>query len=210
MKTAVNPVNAGSYDLIIDCLSAEEDNYAVTLAPGKLNIAKADPGLEWSVESTSIAVGDSVLLYASCKSSATIVYTLENIVVAGTRNHIEGVHVIGKNEGITKLYITVPESTNHLAYRDSVTFNVKLGAVGNESITLQGVGLYPTLVENNATVVSESPVDAIIVIDAAGRIQKVINKPEQVIDLSQLRSGYYLVRIVLDNGEAKTVRIIKK
>lgn len=210
VKTAVNPVNAGSYDLIIDCLSAEEDNYAVTLAPGKLNIAKADPGLEWSVESTSIAVGDSVLLYASCKSSATIVYTLENIVVAGTRNHIEGVHVIGKNEGITKLYITVPESTNHLAYRDSVTFNVKLGAVGNESITLQGVGLYPTLVENNATVVSESPVDAIIVIDAAGRIQKVINKPEQVIDLSQLRSGYYLVRIVLDNGEAKTVRIIKK
>ena len=118
--------------------------------------------------------------------------------------------MIGKNEGITKLYITIPESTNHLASRDSVTFNVKLGTVGNESITLQGVGLYPTLVENNATVVSESPVDAIIVIDAAGRVQKVINKPEQVIDLSQLRSGYYLVRIVLDNGEAKTVRIIKK
>ena len=210
VKTLVNPVNAGAYDLVIDCLSSDEDNYAVTLVPGKLNIAKADAGLEWSVESTSITVGDSVLLYASCESPATIGYTVENIAVAGTRNHIEGVHVIGKNEGITKLYITVPESTNHLSRRDSVTFNVKLGTVGNESITLQGVGLYPTLVENNATVVSNSPVDAIVVIDAAGRIQKVINNPEQVIDLSQLRSGYYLVRIVLDNGEAKTVRIIKK
>lgn len=210
VKTLVNPVNAGAYDLVIDCLSSDEDNYAVTLVPGKLNIAKADAGLEWSVESTSITVGDSVLLYASCESPATIGYTVENIAVAGTRNHIEGVHVIGKNEGLTKLYITVPESTNHLSRRDSVTFNVKLGTVGNESITLQGVGLYPTLVENNATVVSNSPVDAIVVIDAAGRIQKVINNPEQVIDLSQLRSGYYLVRIVLDNGEAKTVRIIKK
>lgn len=210
VKTLVNPVNAGAYDLVIDCLSSDEDNYAVTLVPGKLNIAKADAGLEWSVESTSITVGDSVLLYASCESPATIGYTVENIAVARTRNHIEGVHVIGKNEGLTKLYITVPESTNHLSRRDSVTFNVKLGTVGNESITLQGVGLYPTLVENNATVVSNSPVDAIVVIDAAGRIQKVINNPEQVIDLSQLRSGYYLVRIVLDNGEAKTVRIIKK
>lgn len=210
VKTLVNPVNAGAYDLVIDCLSSDEDNYAVTLVPGKLNIAKADAGLEWSVESTSITVGDSVLLYASCESPATIGYTVENIAVAGTRNHIEGVHVIGKNEGLTKLYITVPESTNHLSRRDSVTFNVKLGTVGNESITLQGVGLYPTLVENNATVVSNSPVEAIVVIDAAGRIQKVIKNPEQVIDLSQLRSGYYLVRIVLDNGEAKTVRIIKK
>lgn len=210
VKTKVNPVNAGSYDLIIDCLSSEEDNYAVTLVPGKLNIAKAAAGLEWSVESTSITVGDSVLLYASCESPATIAYTVENIAVAGTRNHIEGVHVIGKNEGITKLYITVPESTNHLSHRDSVTFNVKLSPVGNESITLQGVGLYPTLVEYNATVVSEMPVDAIYVIDAAGKLQKLIKNPEQVIDLSQLRSGYYLVRIVLTNGEAKTVRIIKK
>ena len=118
--------------------------------------------------------------------------------------------MIGKNEGITKLYITIPESTNHLSHRDSVTFNVKLSPVGNESITLQGVGLYPTLVEYNATVVSEMPVDAIYVIDAAGKLQKLIKNPEQVIDLSQLRSGYYLVRIVLTNGEAKTVRIIKK
>lgn len=210
VKTLVNPVNAGTYDLVIDCLSKEEENYAVTLVPGKLNIAKAEAGLDWSVESTSITVGDSVLVYATCESPATIAYTLENIAIAGTRNHIEGVHVIGKNEGITKLFLTIPESTNHKACRDSVTFNVKLGTVGNESITLQGVGLYPTLVENNATVVSESPVDAIIVIDAAGRVQKVIKNPEQVIDLSQLRSGYYLVRIVLDNGEAKTVRIIKK
>ncbi len=114
-----------------------------------------------------------------------------------------------KSEGVTKVYITIPESTNHLAYRDSVTFNVKLGAVGNESITLQGVGLYPTIVEYNATVVSEIPVEAIYVIDASGKLQKLFRNPEQVIDLSQLRSGYYLVRIVLTNGEAKTVKIVK-
>lgn len=97
-----------------------------------------------------------------------------------------------------------------MSHRDSVTFNVKMGAVGNESITLQGVGLYPTIVEYNATVVSEMPVEAIYVIDASGKLQKLFRNPEQVIDLSQLRSGYYLVWIVLTNGEAKTVKIVKK
>lgn len=210
VKTRVNPVNAGSYDLIIDCLSTEEDNYAVTLVPGKLHIAKAEAGLQYTVESTTISVGDSVLLYASCESPEKISFATESIEIAGLREHVEGVHVIGRAEGITKVYLTIPESTNHLAYRDSVTFNVRPGTVGNESITLQGVGLYPTLVEYNATVVSEVPVAAIQVIDAAGRLQKQIRNPEQVIDLSQLRSGYYLVRIELTTGEAKTVRIIKK
>ena len=54
------------------------------------------------------------------------------------------------------------------------------------------------------------PVEAIYVIDASGKLQKLFRNPEQVIDLSQLRSGYYLVRIVLTNGEAKTVKIVKK
>ena len=210
VKTNVKPVNAGTYDLVIDCLSSDEDNYAVTLVPGKLNIAKAAAGLQYSVESTTITVGDSVLLYANCESPAKISFAAERIDVTGLRDHAEGVHVIGKSEGVTKVYITIPESTNHLAYRDSVTFNVKLGAVGNESITLQGVGLYPTIVEYNATVVSEIPVEAIYVIDASGKLQKLFRNPEQVIDLSQLRSGYYLVRIVLTNGEAKTVKIVKK
>lgn len=210
VKTNVKPVNAGTYDLVIDCLSSDEDNYAVTLVPGKLNIAKAAAGLQYSVESTTITVGDSVLLYANCESPAKISFAAEHIDVAGLRNHVEGVHVIGKSEGVTKVYITIPESTNHLSHSDSVTFNVKMGAVGNESITLQGVGLYPTIVEYNATVVSEMPVEAIYVIDASGKLQKLFRKPEQVIDLSQLRSGYYLVRIVLTNGEAKTVKIVKK
>ena len=210
VKTNVKPVNAGTYDLVIDCLSSDEDNYAVTLVPGKLNIAKAAAGLQYSVESTTITVGDSVLLYANCESPAKISFAAERIDVAGLRNHVEGVHVIGKSEGVTKVYITIPESTNHLSHRDSVTFNVKMGAVGNESITLQGVGLYPTIVEYNATVVSEMPVEAIYVIDASGKLQKLFRNPEQVIDLSQLRSGYYLVRIVLTNGEAKTVKIVKK
>ncbi len=182
----------------------------MTLVPGKLNIAKAAAGLQYSVESTTITVGDSVLLYANCESPAKISFAAERIDVAGLRNHVEGVHVIGKSEGVTKVYITIPESTNHLSHRDSVTFNVKMGAVGNESITLQGVGLYPTIVEYNATVVSEMPVEAIYVIDASGKLQKLFRNPEQVIDLSQLRSGYYLVRIVLTNGEAKTVKIVKK
>ena len=210
VKTNVKPVNAGTYDLVINCLSSDEDNYAVTLVPGKLNIAKAAAGLQYSVESTTITVGDSVLLYANCESPAKISFAAERIDVAGLRNHVEGVHVIGKSEGVTKVYITIPESTNHLSHRDSVTFNVKMGAVGNESITLQGVGLYPTIVEYNATVVSEMPVEAIYVIDASGKLQKLFRNPEQVIDLSQLRSGYYLVRIVLTNGEAKTVKIVKK
>ena len=211
VKPSVKPENAGKYSLIIDCLSKEENNYDVKLVPGELIIAKADPNLQYDVETTSIMVGDSVLVYVTCDSPAPVAYSTENPLIAGYREHPAGVHVIGKGEGVAKLYFNVPESVNYMAYSDSLIFNVKKGDdVANESITLQGVGLYPTFVESSTTVVSNIPVTSIYVIDAAGKVQKAIKNPQDVIDLSQLRSGYYLVRIELANGQVKTVRIVKK
>lgn len=211
VEPSANPENAGKYSLNIKSLSTEETNYDVKLVPGELIVEKADANLQYDVETTSIVVGDSVLVYVTCDSPAKVAYSTENPLIAGYREHPAGVHVIGKGEGVTKLYFNVPESTNYLSSRDSLIFNVKKGdVVANESITLQGVGLYPTFVESSATVVSDIPVAAIYVIDASGKVQKAIKTPQEVIDLSQLSGGYYLVRIELTNGQVKTVRIVKK
>lgn len=211
VEPSANPENAGKYSLNIKSLSTEETNYDVKLVPGELIVAKADANLQYDVETTSIMVGDSALVYVTCDSPAKVAYSTENPLIAGYRKHPAGIHVIGKGEGVTKLYFNVPESTNYLSSRDSLIFNVKKGdVVANESITLQGVGLYPTFVESSATVVSDMPVAAIYVIDASGKVQKAIKAPQEVIDLSQLSSGYYLVRIKLMNGQVKTVRIVKK
>ena len=211
VEPSATPENAGKYNLNIKSLSTEETNYDVKLVPGELIVEKADANLQYDVETTSILVGDSVLVYVTCDSPAKVAYSTADPLIAGYREHPAGVHVIGKAEGVTKLYFNVPESTNYLSSRDSLIFNVKQGeVVANESISLQGVGLYPTFVENSATVVADTPVAAIYVIDAAGKVQKAIKAPQEVIDLSQLSSGYYLVRIELTNGQIKTVRIVKK
>ncbi len=211
VEPSANPENAGKYSLNIKSLSTEETNYDVKLVPGELIVEKADANLQYDVETTSILVGDSVLVYVTCDSPAKVAYSTEDPLIAGYREHPAGVHVIGKGEGVTKLYFNVPESTNYLSSRDSLIFNVKQGdVVANESITLQGVGLYPTFVESSATVVSDIPVAAIYVIDTSGKVQKAIKTPQEVIDLSQLSGGYYLVRIELTNGQVKTVRIVKK
>lgn len=208
--TDKDPEDADTYPIVIHCDASNEANYDVQLIPAELTIAKADPKLSLYVPTTTLAGGDTIVVEVSTLSPANITYTMQYDTVATVHKvSNESAKVGGKQRGVTKLYVTVDEDKNYLAGIDSLTFNVTTN-VGNESLVLQGVGLYPTLVENNATVVSEMPVDKIYVIDAAGKVQMIIEKPESVIDLGSLSKGYYLVRIVLTNGESKTVRIIKK
>ena len=209
VKAKVDPEDAGEYDLIVDCVGVGEGDYSVTLVPGKLYIAKADAGLAWDIAGTTLAGGDSILLTAEAVSPATIAYTMQHDTVAAVKVVEEGVWITGKHQGVTKLYISIPEEKNYLAANDSVTFNVT-STVANESIALQSVGLYPTFVENETSVRSDSPVAIIRVFDASGRLVKSIEKPESLINLSELSKGYHLVQIVLESGEAKTVRIMKK
>ncbi len=209
VKAKVDPEDAGEYDLIVDCVGVGEGDYSVTLVPGKLYIAKADAGLAWDIAGTTLAGGDSILLTAEAVSPATIAYTMQHDTVAAVKVVEEGVWITGKHQGVTKLYISIPEEKNYLAANDSVTFNVT-STVANESIALQSVGLYPTFVENETSVTSDSPVAMIRVFDASGRLVKSIEKPESLINLSELSKGYHLVQIVLESGEAKTVRIMKK
>lgn len=209
IKTEVEPEDAGEYDLLIDCVGVGEGDYDVVMIPAKLYIEKADAGLIWDIDGTTMAGGDSILLTAEAVSPATITYTMQYDTVASVKAVEEGAWITGKHQGVTKLYISIPEEKNYLAANDSVTFNVT-STVANESIALQNVGLYPTFVENETSVTSDSPVVMIRVFDASGRLVKSIEKPESLINLSELSKGYHLVQIVLESGEAKTVRIMKK
>ena len=207
--TKVEPKDAGVYDLIIDRVGVSEDNFDVALVHAKLFIDKADADLAWDIKKTTLAGGDTLQLTAEAASPAEISYAMQYDTIATVKKNDEGALIIGKGQGVTKLYISIPEEKNYLAANDSVTFNVT-STVANESIVLQGVKLYPTLVETNATVVSSMPVAMIRVFNAGGSLVKQIVRPDQTIDLSSLSGGYHLVQIVLENGEAKVVPVMKK
>ena len=53
-------------------------------------------------------------------------------------------------------------------------------------------------------------VQTLYVIDTAGRICKKIERPESVLELSDLTSGTYFIRVEMDDSSLKTVRVIKK
>ena len=107
-----------------------------------------------------MAGGDSILLTAEAVSPATITYTMQYDTVASVKAVEEGAWITGKHQGVTKLYISIPEEKNYLAANDSVTFNVT-STVANESIALQNVGLYPNLLKTNVCNI-DSPVVMIV------------------------------------------------
>lgn len=204
------PEDAGTYPIVIDCDASNEANYDVKLIPALLTITKADPELSLYAPTTTLAGGDTIEVEVSTFSPAGVTYTMQYDTVATvTKVSDELAKIGGKHQGVTKLYVTVAEDKNYLAASDSLTFNVTT-TVANENIALQNVGLYPTLVESKATITSDSPVGMIRVFNAGGSLVKQIVRPDQTIDLSSLVAGYHLVQIILESGDTKTVRIVKK
>ena len=205
-------VDAGIYDLTFDYLDTKEPNYVVTLLPGKLYIGKADPQLKWTVAKTTIAGGDSIQLYAEMLSPEKISYKMQYDTIAKIKANEEGVLITGQHKGVSKLYLSVPEGKNYLAKNDSVTFNVSsdMSSVSNEKITLEGVSLYPTWIENQTTITSPVPVKMLLVVNYSGQIVYSVSSPENVVSLGRLANGPYLVQLVLATGETKTIRIVKK
>jgi len=98
-------------------------------------------------------------------------------------------------------------STTNLFYIKTV-FNASLGLIDN--VTDKKLILYPNPVTNQLNIAnSNSKIEKVLIYNFIGALVKSIEGDTRTIDMSALRSGSYLVRIITNQG-IETQKIIKQ
>lgn len=99
------------------------------------------------------------------------------------------------------------ENKNHLECFDLTDFNLLTDYMDVENFAKPDVKFWPNPVKNILNIESESPIINVQVFDIKG--QELINKSSSKLDLSQLSTGVYFLKIQNQKG-IKTQKIIKK
>lgn len=72
--------------------------------------------------------------------------------------------------------------------------------------------LYPNPIVNNLTITTEQPIDNVLIYTLSGKLTHQIQSisKKQIINLSELPSGIYIVKSIFKNGDVTSKRIIKR
>lgn len=92
----------------------------------------------------------------------------------------------------------------------NVTVNAACLGTSETSNLKDSIKVYPNPFTDMLNISETENVKSIAVTDLAGRLIKTFEKPESVINLSDLKSGMYLITLYLKDGTQKTVKSIKK
>lgn len=87
----------------------------------------------------------------------------------------------------------------------SIEISGQLSTVEN---TLKNIQLYPNPTKGLVTIQSPENIQEVVVYNTLG--QKVLSANSEIINLENLPSGIYLVKIKLDSQEIKTIKVIKQ
>lgn len=121
-------------------------------------------------------------------------------------------------------YVTVPTVAGKTYYvnvgnvgtfdmlEEEFTININKGVLGTSDISSNknSIKIYPNPVADILNVSNVEKIKSITISDASGRIVKEIAKPTSSINVSELKSGAYLVAIYLKDGSQQTIKTIKK
>ncbi|MDR1879493.1 MAG: T9SS type A sorting domain-containing protein, partial [Tannerellaceae bacterium] len=202
--------NAGTYTITFDELQ-KSVNYAVTYKNGVYTIEPASQQITWNQSLLVALPGGAVALTATVSSGLPLTFTSSDFSVAYV-NNIDGKWILTP-VSIGEVTITARQGgdANHYAATPvEKVVKVAAGLTGVEAIAAGGIAVYPTLFTGTITVLAASPVERIDVVTFAGATLKVIEKPASTIDLSSLSRGNYLLRVTLEDGTSKTVKVVKK
>jgi len=90
-------------------------------------------------------------------------------------------------------------SYNNIVIDDAVT-------LGIEDYNLTTISMYPNPAQNSVTINTE--IKMVSIFDVTGK--KVMERYQNTVDVSKLHSGMYLLKIIADNGDKVTKRLIKE
>lgn len=94
------------------------------------------------------------------------------------------------------------------------TFNINItnGTLGTSEITAakNNIKVYPNPFTDVVNISDVSKVKSVIVSDMSGRLVKTIDNPGSVIHLNEIKSGIYLITLMMKDGTKQTVKTIKR
>ncbi len=127
--------------------------------------------------------------------------------------HFSKLSLTGQTPGAT-LYVSVWRFGNEFGNEDDGQFKISAydSSLGtNElSLTKNTVTIYPNPFKDILNISDVKGVKSVTITDASGRTVKTIAKPSSVLNLSDLNSGLYMLKLHYDNGSVKTMKAIKK
>lgn len=105
---------------------------------------------------------------------------------------------------------TYAASGNAMFYYDDISWapTVILGI--NEILATNDVVIYPNPFTDIITVSGDIPLQSVAVYDLSGKMIQEIRGSEKTISLHDLSSGVYMIKLIMKNGTAKTIKAVKK
>ncbi len=101
-------------------------------------------------------------------------------------------------------------SSNNQQYFDDFDFFIGDKTLGTESFAIENLSVYPNPVKDILNIKSVASVDNVTVYDVLGKVvlQETPGKISPAINMSNLASGAYLVKVTIGNS-SKTIKVIK-
>ncbi|WP_426275124.1 fibronectin type III domain-containing protein [Chryseobacterium sp. S-02] len=102
------------------------------------------------------------------------------------------------------------DSGNLTYYWDDLSWAPTVALGVNEVSAKNDVAIYPNPFTDTISVSGDVQLQSVVVYDASGKRVKEVKGNERIISLHNLKSGMYLVKLIMKNGTFKTIKAVKK
>lgn len=107
------------------------------------------------------------------------------------------------------IFTTFSEGGNVIYYYDDVSWEPTVALGVNELMTKDDLSVYPNPFKDQITISGNLPLQAVTIYDASGKIVKEIKGNTRTISLQQIPSGIYIMKLIMKNGNSKTIKTVK-
>lgn len=145
-----------------------------------------------AIPETFVVLQPITITNTSYDSTSERIFTIPTTIPAGMR-----------------LAIRNPGTSFAGHYWDDVVWEPIPNLATGETENLPKIGLYPNPVHDELHISNVKNVETLIITETSGRVLKVINKPSDIILLTDLEKGVYFILLHFKSGEETSYKIIK-
>ncbi len=180
------------------------DNNAPTVVTNlSITGGQTNPTLTWNASTDAASVNTSIAIYKIYRSINGGAYTLLSDTIYQERHTDTTV----QNGFLYSYYVTAEDRS----FNESTQSNaVSLSTLSIASEELKKIiHIYPNPVNDILSISYQGNINTVQIFDLTGKEVLQIKNPTMTIDISQLKSSIYILKIITDNG-VSTKKLIKK
>lgn len=200
-----SPLNAGSYDIMVSASIQSElpGNYEITTTNGTLTVAKADQVITLSPIEDQLIDAPAFDVVASVDSSLPLTYSVTGpATISGQTITLDG------TPGTVVVTVSQEGTANFNSAEATEEFEVNAITTVGENFNDGEVSIYPNPVQDQIHLSGKTSFDQFRIISADGKVHQQDSIHQNVIDISLLKSGVYLLELS-DSKSKITKRFIK-